>query len=162
MLRAQKLTAFLLIIFLVGCAAPKRQVSIKSSSAPEAVYCNDATGHFTNAKPWISGGKCCCTPTRDMFAVYQSEGTVEAGVTYEQFMALFTEKGIVTDLDSGYIGSNNRDDHGPHVVLGGKSMVTPTPGTYNFEAVVSGGKVKPFGIPIDPNKAKNQKKSSRR
>ncbi|MBL7108042.1 MAG: hypothetical protein ISS38_01910 [Candidatus Cloacimonetes bacterium] len=59
-------------------------------------------------------------------------------MTYRQFLNLFKEKDIVTDLDSGYKGSNNRDGHGPHVVFGGKSMVTPTPGTDNYEEVISG------------------------
>ncbi|NQU06659.1 MAG: hypothetical protein HQ568_11245 [Calditrichaeota bacterium] len=139
MLRSSRIFIFFFVILFIGCAAPKtKKIAIKSQTAPEAVYCNDATGHLKNAKPWISGGTCCCTPTEEMFNIYKKEGTVDKSMQYAAFLELFKNKGIVTDLDPGYKGSNNRDDHGPHVILGGKSMVTPTSGTDNYEEAVSG------------------------
>jgi hypothetical protein len=103
---------------------------------PPLVYCNDATGHLAGVKPWVIGGTCCCTPTKAMFAVYQQEKTVPAEITYNEFLKLFADKGIKTDLD--HMGCNNRCAEGPHVVFGGHCMATPTPGTANYEAVIQG------------------------
>ena len=136
----------LLMLLFAGCASvPSMQ--LRSTEAPDAVYCNDMTGHFPGAKPWILGGTCCCTPTEEMFQIYQSEGTIPAGMDYRAFLQEFSKKDIVTDLTPGYKGSNNYDDHGPHVVLGGHSMVTPVPGTYNYECVVAGKILPPVGPP---------------
>ena len=129
-----------ILILLAGCAAPK-QFNLKSAKQPKIIYCIDTIGHIPGTKPWILGGKCCCTPTYEMFSIYQSEGTVSKDMDYSEFIYLFTQRDIVTDLTPGYKGSNNRDDHGPHVVFGGRSMVTPTPGTKNYEEVIAGKKL---------------------
>jgi len=73
-----------------------------------------------------------------MYEIYISESTIPQTMSYNEFIDEFKKKDIVTNLDKQYRGSNNRDDHGPHVVFGGRSMVTPTPGTINYEAVISG------------------------
>lgn len=127
--------ALILMITAIGCA-PKVVLDMKPPVGPPLKYCNDAVGHVQGAAPWILGGTCCCTPTEEMFAVYQSEGTVDSDMTYDQFLALFTERGIVTDLD--HEGCNNLCEDGPHVVFGGHCMCTPTPGTDNYEEVISG------------------------
>jgi len=131
------LILLVLIVVIWGCAAPPI-LDLKSNFAPPVKYCIDPIGHINGAKPWILGGTCCCTPTVSMYEIYKKEGTVKADVSYGDFLNLFKKRGIVTDLDPGYKGSNNRDDHGPHVVFGGRSMVTPTPATDNYEEVISG------------------------
>lgn len=124
-------------VLLCSCAtAPP--MKLKSFTPPKVKYCIDTIGHISGTAPWILDGTCCCTPTLEMFETYKREGSVSSDMTYQEFLNLFKDRGIVTDLDKGYKGSNNRDDHGPHVVFGGKSMVTPTPGTDNYEAVISG------------------------
>ena len=77
-----------------------------------------------------------------MFSIYQKEGTVPPEMEYDDFLKLFDEKGIITDLDVEYRGSNCRCEQGPHVVFGGKCMVTPTPGTRVYEEVSAGKHLK--------------------
>lgn len=136
-LKHQLLILLIAILVISSCAAPPK-FKMKPSIPPNVKYGIDPIGHIPGTSPWILGGTCCCTPTEKMFNIYKKEGTVATNMTYQQFLNLFKEKGIVTDLDLGYKGSNNRDDHGPHVVFGGKSMVTPTPGSDNYEEVISG------------------------
>lgn len=125
---------------LVSCAAGIKVMPKRSLKAPEIVYCHDAVGHIHGQKPWILGGNCCCTPTEERFQSYKEEGTVPDDMTYDQFLQLFADKGIITDLDINYRGCNCRGELGPHVVFGGKCMVTPTPGTETFEDVTAGRK----------------------
>jgi len=124
-------------MLVAGCGVkvkPKR-----SLTAPPIVYCHDAIGHVKGNIPWILGGKCCCTPTEERFARYKQEGTVPDTMTYDEFLRLFKDKGIITDLDVDHRASNCAEsDYGPHVVFGGRCMVTPTPGTRTFEEVTSG------------------------
>ncbi len=128
--------AILVLLGGAGCAEPAYVP--KPEQAPPLVYCNSAVGHLEKNGPWILGGKCCCTPTQKMFEAYQKEGTVPATTSYEAFVQLFRDKQVNTDLDPKYVGSNNLNPFGPHVLKGGKDMGTPTPGTRNFEEVVSG------------------------
>ena len=136
-LKHKLLISLIAILVISSCAAPPK-LNMKPPTPPNVIYCIDPIGHIPGTSPWILGGTCCCTPTERMFNIYKKEGTISANMTYQQFLNLFKEKDIVTDLDPEYRGSNNRDDHGPHVVFGGKSMVTPTPGTDNYEEVISG------------------------
>lgn len=124
------------IAIVAGCAM--KVMPRRPSIAPPIVHCHDGVGHLSGAKPWILGGKCCCTPTEERFAVYKEEGTVPDKMTYQEFLAKFDEKGIITDLDTEFIGSNCRCDYGPHVVFGGKCMITPTPGTRLYEEITAG------------------------
>jgi hypothetical protein len=134
------LAGALVSMAMAGCApkiVPKR-----SLTPPPVAYCHDAVGHISGNKPWILGGNCCCTPTKERFAGYQQEGTVPGIMTYEEFLQLFKDKGIITDLDIEYRGCNCRDaQYGPHVVFGGHCMVTPTPGTKVFEDVTAGKRI---------------------
>ncbi|MBT7039957.1 MAG: hypothetical protein HN921_08935 [Bacteroidetes bacterium] len=137
MLQTKALIVIIIAIILNGCVTVSKMY-LKSPTSPKVQYCIDVIGHIEGWSPWILGGKCCCTPTGKMFDVYKKEGSIPSEMSYQQFLQLFKDKGIVTDLDYGYSGSNNRDNHGPHVVFGGKSMITPTPGTDNYEEVISG------------------------
>lgn len=140
-IRSRRIFAFASISILIallgaGCAPkvlPKRDVN-----PPELMYCHDGVGHIRGYSPWILGGRCCCTPTEEMFGIYQNEETVPDTMTYEEFLNLFKDKGIITDLDVEYRGSNCRCEYGPHVVFGGKCMITPTPGTLEYEEVTAG------------------------
>lgn len=123
------------MLLLAGCA-PKISLNMKPYTGPALKYCNDAVGHVPGAIPWILGGTCCCTPTLQNFQRAQAEGTIDPDMTYEAYLELYRAQGIVTDLD--HKGCNNRCDKGPHVVFGGKCMTTPTPGTDNYEEVISG------------------------
>jgi len=108
----------------------------KSAAAPPILTCHDAVGHVQGAKPWILGGTCCCTPTRENYERSLAEGTIPRDLAYEATLDLYKQRGIVTDLD--HKGCGNLCDHGPHVVLGGRCMATPTPGTPMYEAVTYG------------------------
>jgi len=136
---ARGFVLLLVPLVLIGCA---RGVSEPPAPAPPPpmptaiVYCHDGTGHIAGAIPWILGGKCCCTPTREMFAVHQAEKTVPADMTYEAYLKLYADRGI--KIGPEHAGCNNRCADGPHVVFGGKCMAAPTPGTANYEQVSVG------------------------
>jgi len=131
-------SGFLLLVlmtFVFFCATTGKFVNTKPLESPPVKYCNDATGHAPGSKPWILGGTCCCTPSPQLVEQYHRDG-IALDLTYEDLVRMYREAGITTDLD--HKGCNNMCDHGPHVVKGGKCMCTPTPGTRNFEQVVSG------------------------
>jgi hypothetical protein len=108
----------------------------KAGKAPDPIVCHDAIGHNPKFKPWITGGRCCCTPTRENFEIHRKNGTIDRSMTYEQYLALYKERSIVTDID--HAGCGNYCDHGPHVTLGGKCMATPVPGTGMYEMITYG------------------------
>ena len=113
----------------------------KAATPGSVLVCHDAVGHVAGNKPWVLGGNCCCTPTEANFALHTAQGTVDKATTYEQYRALYQEKGVATDLDHKACG--NVCPKGPHVVLGGKCMATPTPGTWMYERVTFGPHVLP-------------------
>ena len=108
----------------------------KADAAPQPLACHDAIGHIRGNKPWILGGACCCTPTKENFQRHMAEGTIDRTMTYEEYLALYRARGIVTDLDHRHCGNLCRE--GPHVLLGGHCMATPTPGTWMYERVTYG------------------------
>jgi hypothetical protein len=124
----------LLIVCGMSCGPPP--FVARAVHSPELRHCNDATGHSRGAAPIVLGGTCTCTPTYAHFRRCQNEKTIATSLSYEEFLDLYRNKGIHTDLD--HKGCNNRCQWGPHVVFGGKCMATPTPGTLNYERVVSG------------------------
>jgi hypothetical protein len=76
-------------------------------------------------------------------------------MTYEAYLALHKQKGVVTDLD--HKGCGNLCAQGPHVLLGGKCMATPTPGSAMYERVTFGphaplgeGDAQPPARPVNP------------
>ena len=132
------LVCLVVTVSLSGCG-PKVPTTPRVVAIPPVAFCHDAIGHIAGNKPWIMGGNCCCTPSEERFAGYQREGTVPADMTYPSFLQLFKDRGIITDLDADYRGCNCLDkEYGPHVVFGGRCMVTPTPGTRVYEDVTAG------------------------
>jgi len=135
-------------VVLAGCAAlvaaagcggpPYRPLPYvpKAPMTPNPLVCHDAIGHVKANKPWILGGNCCCTPTPENYKLHVTHGTIPRSMSYEQYLALYKQRDIVTDLD--HKGCGNLCDHGPHVVLGGRCMATPTPGTAMYEHVTYG------------------------
>ncbi len=125
------------ILIIAGCMTTAVGPFVaKSDHPPNPVkYCNSAIGHIPGSKPWIQGGTCCCTPTDALMAQYHKDGFCQ-GMTKDDLIKAYHDQGIVLDVD--HKSCNNMCDHGPHVVKGGKCMATPTPGTTNFEQVVSG------------------------
>lgn len=121
-----------------GCEAPYRPLPYapKAPVAPKMLACHDGVGHVQGNKPWVLGGTCCCTPTRENYERHVADGTIERSMSYEQYLALYAGKGVATDLD--HKGCGNLCQKGPHVLLGGKCMATPTPGTWMYERVTYG------------------------
>lgn len=138
----------LALVVLAGCAAlvaaagcgapPYRPLPYvpKAPMTPNPLVCHDAIGHIKANKPWILGGNCCCTPTPENYKRHVKHGTIPRATSYEQYLALYKQRDIVTDLD--HKGCGNLCDHGPHVVMGGRCMATPTPGTAMYEQVTYG------------------------
>jgi len=127
--------AVCILVFFAGCGVKSMP---KPLIAPEIIYCFDTVGHIPGSTPFIQGGTCCCTPSVDVLADYQANGYYSDDFTVEDLISEYKRAGIITALDLEY--SNNYDSYGPHVVLGGKSMVPPTPGTQNYEDVIFGKK----------------------
>jgi hypothetical protein len=55
-----------------------------------------------------------------------------------QALALAYQQAGIALRGPGHMNCNGVCSHGPHVVLGGKCMCPPTPGTVYFEQVVVG------------------------
>jgi hypothetical protein len=127
---------FIILVTIVACAAP--EFVARGLVSPDVKHCNDSIGHIVGNKPFILGGNCVCTPTEKRFATHVKENTIGNSVTYQEYLRLFQNQRIVTDLD--HKGCNNLCEHGPHVVFGGRCMATPTPGTLNYERVISGNR----------------------
>lgn len=138
------MSAVLLVFLLSGCSGVGPYLA-KNENPPAIKYCNDLTGHIKGTKPFVLGGTCCCTPTQSLLDAYRADGFC-LDMDLNALIALYSEKGIKTSLDHKWC--NNLCKWGPHLVKGGKCMSTPTPGTKNYEEVVSGN----FGT--EPVKAK--------
>lgn len=129
-----------LVLSLASCEGP--YLAKASAPSQDPVHCFSAVGHTPAAKPWILDGKCCCTPSPAVLADWQKNGHF-AGLGLSQILANYEEAEIKTERD--HRGCNNLCASGPHVVKGGKCMVSPTPGTENFEEVL-------YGITYQPKK----------
>jgi len=123
----------LLCATLTGCAI---KYEPKPYAPPAIVHCIDTVGHSDGAQPFIYGGTCCCTPTKEVLADYKESGAVSEDFTVEDMFKEYEHRGIVTARD--FTLTNNLDHAGPHIVFGGNSMIPPTPGTHNYEAVLFG------------------------
>jgi len=134
-LAAQAAAAGLLAL-LAGCETPPPPFVPKLLLAPPVVYCNDHTGHRPGAQPWILGGTCTCTPTEELMNRLHADGFC-AGMTADDLRAKYEAAGIRL-AGPGHRRCNGICDAGPHVVLGGKCMCPPTPGTEYYERIVSG------------------------
>jgi tetratricopeptide (TPR) repeat protein len=105
----------------------------KADKAPPPLSCCDATGHDPDNIPFILGGDCFCTPTRRLVETMHAAGH-HSDVDYNALKRKYDSEGIVTGHD--HIGCNNLCKSSPHVGFGGKCMVSPTPGTRNYERVL--------------------------
>jgi len=133
----RSLEAVCLVFLACGCQPYKPVPFVpKEGKAPDSIICHDAIGHNPKCKPWIMGGKCCCTPTKANFDLHVKNQTIDKSMTYKQYLLLYSEKAVVTDLDHRDCG--NYCSKGPHVVMGGKCMSTPVPGTSMFETITYG------------------------
>jgi hypothetical protein len=121
---------------LVGCITPPPPyVPVQSGDPPPVAHCIDGVPHIAGAEPWVFGGKCCCTPSIQLMQKLHADNKcVDMDAT--ALADKYHESGIQLALD--HKRCNNLCEHGPHVVKGGKCMAPPTPGTWNYEEVVSG------------------------
>lgn len=154
------LTLLGVAILATACAKKPRYIlQLPSEVAPPIVYCFETVGHNPGSKPWILGGTCCCTPSQEVLEDYKKHGHVPLGMTLDDLIALYAEKGIQTALD--HRGCNNMCIWGPHVVKGGKCMVPPTPLTQNYEEVFSGRFEKPDEIQLEKMARQREKRITR-
>jgi hypothetical protein len=132
---SSRLFLVLCLGMVAGCAKPHPFVP-KAAMPPPIVYCNDYTGHMPRHQPFVLGGSCCCTPTDELLAQLHKEGSC-AGMNTADLRARYADAGIALRGD-GHERCNGLCAKGPHVVLGGKCMCPPTPGTAEYERVVCG------------------------
>jgi hypothetical protein len=102
---------------------------------PPVSFCNDYTGHVAGNQPFVLGGKCCCTPTDELMEKLHREG-ICPNMSSAELRARYEQAGIALRSE-GHQHCNGRCSKGPHVVLGGKCMCPPTPGTPQYEMIVS-------------------------
>ena len=138
----------LLTAMIASCEQPPGPFVPKAAVSPEVVYCNDNTGHKAGSKPWIMGGTCCCTPSPALMDQLHKDGFC-AGMSSDDLAAKYTSAGI-TLKGPGHQWCNGMCDHGPHVVLGGRCMCPPTPGTEYYEKVITGQGAAPRNIAASP------------
>ena len=129
------LTGIAISGFTTGCEAPPPPYVPKASLAPEVICCNDYTGHKPGTKPWIMGGTCTCTPTEELMKKLHADGFCN-GINASDLRAMYEKAGMKL-RSPDHLWCNGLCDAGPHVVLGGKCMCPPTPGTAYFEKVVT-------------------------
>ena len=106
----------------------------KADKAPPPLACCDASGHNPANIPFILGGDCFCTPSRRLLEAMHAAGH-HTDVDYAALKKLYDNADIVTSQD--HRGCNNLCEWGPHVAFGGKCMSCPTPGTCNYESVMT-------------------------
>jgi hypothetical protein len=122
-------TTTLVLISLENLIDPGKPVK-----AAPATACCDATGHNPDNIPFILEGSCFCTPTRKLVDKMHAAG-FHPDTDYRSLKDMYDQAGIVTCHD--HRGCNNLCEKGPHVAFGGKCMASPTPGTRNYEKVLS-------------------------
>jgi hypothetical protein len=130
-----------LFAFLTGCAKKPTQYYLnpyvaKNIAAPEIVHCFTTIGHKKGTFPFILGGTCVCTPTQELVEVYHADGFL-ADYDLRRLIAEYERRDIVLEHENGW-QCNNQCKQGPHIVFGGKCMVSPTIATQNFENVATG------------------------
>jgi len=117
------------LMLICGCALPTRTPYVPRSRSAQPTYCNDLTGHITGNKPYIMGGKCCCTPSEKLLKLLQRDGYC-VGMTVDDLRTLYHERGIILK------GGENVTPMEKHVLLGGRSLIPPPPGTWEWEVAV--------------------------
>lgn len=140
------LAVVLLVGLAGGCAAPVDEswhaaprypyrTVPPPETPPPLIHCNDRTGHIAGTLPWIHGGTCTCNPSTEVLADYKAQGWFE-GWSVDTLEATYRTLGVATLRD--HRDCNNLCVYGPHVRKGGRCLVPPTPGTLNWEEVVTG------------------------
>jgi len=162
---SQSWWAVLLGIFLCSCAAPVDESWRDTAplpyrtvppprEAPPLVHCNDRTGHREGTSPWIFGGTCLCNPSSTLLSDYHRQGILLSW-SVDTLEGYYRRRGVSTRSD--HQRCNNLCGSGPHLLKGGRCLVPPTPGTLNWEEVVTGEfslppwdqeRVKAFGGPL--------------
>jgi hypothetical protein len=127
-------------VLFVGCAKPPPPYVSAYREPPPMAHCFDGVPHIKGSKPWVLGGVCCCTPCDELMDKLHADGVCK-DLDTEGLLALYSEKGI--QLAGSHSCSNNLCEYGPHVTKGGKCMVPPTPGTRNYEEVITGVVLRP-------------------
>lgn len=124
--------------FVLGCGPDYKPMPYveRDNSNLKPLVCHDGIGHIDGNKPWIMGGNCCCTPTKENYELQVRQGTIDKSVSYDDYLNMYRGKGVVTDLD--HRDCNNLCKYGPHVTMGGKCMATPQAGTANYRVVTYG------------------------
>ena len=128
--------AVILAGITISCEAPPTPFVPKSLAPPGIVHCNDYTGHKGGTKPWIMGGTCTCTPSKELMERLHADGFC-IGMSEADLRAKYQQAGINLRRP-GHMRCNGLGEGGLHVVLGGKCMCPPTPGTEYYENVVTG------------------------
>ena len=140
----------MMVAAIIGCEQPPGPFVPKSQVSPTVVYCNDQTGHKPGSQPWIFGGTCCCTPTDALMDQLHKDGFC-VGMTADDLADKYKAAGIALK-GPGHQHCNGLCKNGPHVVLGGKCMCPPTPGTEYYEKVVTGQGAPPRNVAATPSK----------
>jgi hypothetical protein len=125
-----------LLVAAAGCEKLPEPYVPKSATPPPIQYCNDYTGHLPGSKPFAMGGACCCTPSEELMQKLHKDGFC-SGMTADQLAKLYEDQGIRL-RGPGHMHCDGLCPAGPHVVLGGKCLCPPTPGTDYYERVVRG------------------------
>ena len=133
--RAMAPVVLVAMLVVAGCVSPPGPFVPKSAAAPPIVHCNDYTGHKDGSKPWVMGGACCCTPSDALMAQLQEDGHC-MDMSGADLAKMYADKGVAL-RGSGHRACNGLCSSGPHVVLGGKCMCPPTPGTVYYERIVT-------------------------
>ena len=120
----------------IGCEAPPPPYVPKALHAPPVIHCNDYTGHKAGTRPWIMGGTCTCTPTQELMEQLNRDGFC-TDMTADSLRARYVKAGIKL-RGPGHMRCNGICQAGPHVILGGKCMCPPTPGTAYYERIIIG------------------------
>ncbi len=123
----------LFVFGLTGCGPAKIPFAAKSAESPEPIHCFDAVGHMDGSQPYILGGTCCCSPSPELMEKYHHDGFLQ-DMEYEDLVGAYAERGIQL-ASASHLCCNNLCEHGPHIIKGGKCMVSPNPGTINFEEI---------------------------
>ncbi len=125
---------------VAGCAKPALPYVPAYSPRALQAHCFDGVPHLAGSQPYVLGGACCCTPSDELMARLHADGFCP-DLDADGLTELYHAVGIQLATDHGRC--NNLCANGPHVTQGGKCMVPPTPGTRNYEEVITGIVLRP-------------------
>lgn len=120
-------------LLVMGCMRPPPPYVPAYAGKRVQAHCFDGVPHIRGSKPWIAGGRCCCTPSADLMEQYHRDGfglEMDVADLIEQYHV----KGIILATDPD---ATDPAKCGDHVVRGGNSLVPPTPCTREYEEVIT-------------------------